>query len=262
MIQSFANKLSIRIMTEHTANPGGVGKAVLLRHAQSQWNLENRFSGWQDMDLSEAGVEEARRAGRLLKAAGLRFDRAFVSTLKRAVRTLELVLHELGQPGVTVERSWRLNERHYGALEGLNKQEIAAKYGPEQFRAWRRSYLTRPPELSPDDPRHPRHDPRYADVDPRLLPAGESLEDTLQRVVPYWEQAIVPHLAQGATVLVVSHGNTLRALVKHLDCLSDEAVERLEIPTGTPLVYEFDAAGGPLRHYSLQERGAATVTAA
>ncbi len=250
-------------MVEHPATPVAVvGKVVLMRHAQSLWNLENRFSGWQDMDLSVAGIEEARRAGRILKAAGLRFDRAYVSTLKRAARTLELVLHEIGQPGVTVERSWRLNERHYGAFEGMNKQEIAAKYGPEQFRAWRRGFVTRPPELSPDDPRHPRHDPRYADVDPGLLPAAESLQDTLQRVIPYWEQVIAPYLVQGQIVLVVSHGNTLRALIKHLDRLSDEAVERLEIPTGTPLVYEFDATGRPLRHYGLPQSSTASASAA
>jgi 2,3-bisphosphoglycerate-dependent phosphoglycerate mutase len=244
------------------SSPAAAGKAVLLRHAQSQWNLENRFSGWQDMDLSEAGVEEARRAAHLIKAAGLRFDRAFVSALKRAARTLEIVLQELGQNDVVVERSWRLNERHYGALEGLNKQEIAARYGSEQFRAWRRSYATRPPALSPEDPRHPRHDPRYADVDPALLPAAESLADTLQRVVPYWEQAILPHLIEGETVLVVSHGNTLRALVKYLDQLSDEAVEKLEIPTGVPLVYEFDAGGRPRRHYYLAQGSAASASAA
>lgn len=245
-----------------SAAAAAAGKAVLLRHAQSQWNLENRFSGWQDMDLSEAGVEEARRAGRLLKAAGLRFDRAYVSALKRAARTLELVLQELGQTDAIVERSWRLNERHYGALEGLNKLEIATRYGPEQFRAWRRGYATRPPALSLEDPRHPRHDPRYADVDPALLPAAESLADTLQRVVPYWEQAILPHLRKGETVLVVSHGNTLRALVKYLEHLSDEAVEKLEIPTGVPLVYEFDADGRPRRHYYLREGGTASASAA
>lgn len=252
-------------VTSHTGRTGPaapVGRAVLLRHAQSQWNLENRFSGWQDMDLSESGLEEARRAAALLKRGGMRFDRAFVSTLKRAARTLDIVLKELGQPDIVIERSWRLNERHYGALEGLNKQEIAAKYGPEQFRAWRRGFATRPPMLDPNDPRHPRHDPRYLGIDPSLLPAGESLEDTYHRVVPYWDQAVVPCLRQGENVLVVSHGNTLRALVKHLDGLSDEQVERLEIPTGVPLVYEFDDEGRPLRHYYLQECGAAPVSAA
>lgn len=243
-------------VTSHTgrSEPGAsVGRAVLLRHAQSQWNLENRFSGWQDMDLSESGIQEARHAAALLKRAGLRFDRAFVSTLKRAAHTLDIVLKELGQPDIVIERSWRLNERHYGALEGLDKQEIAAKYGADQFRAWRRGFATRPPMLDPNDPRHPRHDPRYLGMDPSLLPAGESLEDTYHRVVPYWQEAIVPRLIQGENVLVVSHGNTLRALVKHLDGLSDEQVERLEVPTGVPLVYEFDGEGRVRQRYYLEE---------
>jgi 2,3-bisphosphoglycerate-dependent phosphoglycerate mutase len=214
------------------------GTLVLLRHAQSTWNLENRFSGWADVSLSALGVEEARRAGRQLQRQGFAFDIAFVSRLVRARHTLDIVLAELGQSGLPTEASWRLNERHYGALQGLNKAETAARYGEAQFQRWRRGYRDTPPALATDDLRHPRHDPLYADVDPALLPATESLADTGRRVVPYWQRQIAPHLAAGWTVLVVAHGNTLRALVKHLDGLTQSEVECLEIATARPLVYE------------------------
>ncbi len=227
-------------------------RAVLLRHAQSLWNLENRFTGWQDVDLSPTGIEEAHRAGRLIRDHGFTFDRAFVSTLKRTTHTLDIVMHETGQTGITVERSWLLNERHYGALEGLDKKETAARYGDEQFQRWRRGYAERPPALTPHDTRHPRHSEHYAEVDPDQLPSTESLADTTRRVVEYWQTVIVPCLVRGKTILVVSHGNTLRGLVKHLDRLSDPEVERLEIPTGAPIVYEFNANAEPLRHYYLK----------
>ena len=217
------------------------GTLVLLRHAQSLWNLENRFSGWADMDLSEGGIAEAHRAGRLLRDHGLRFDRAFVSPLKRATQTLDIVRAELGQDKLPATVDWHLNERHYGALQGLDKAETAARYGAEQFQRWRRGYRDTPPPLAPNDPRHPRFDARYADLPTERLPATESLEDTERRVVAYWRQAIVPHLERGETVLVVSHGNTLRALVKHLRGMSESEVERLDIPTGVPLVYEYRA---------------------
>ena len=203
---------------------------ILLRHGQSQWNLENRFTGWVDVDLSEQGVREA----------ALEVDLAFTSVLKRAIRTLWIVLDELDRMWVPVYRSWRLNERHYGALQGLDKAETAARYGEEQVKLWRRSYRVRPPELSPDDPRHPRFDPRYAALDPRVLPSAESLEETLLRVLPYWHERIVPALRSGARVLIAAHGNSLRALVKYLDALSEEAVVELNIPTGFPLLYQLD----------------------
>ncbi len=227
------------------------GTLVLLRHAQSLWNLENRFSGWADMDLSAGGIAEAHRAGALLRERAFVFDRAFVSVLTRATRTLDVVLAELGQGGLPVTADWHLNERHYGALQGLNKAETAARYGAEQFQRWRRGYHDRPPALDADDRRHPRFDPRYAGLAPELLPATESLADTERRVVPYWQQAIVPCLAAGERVLVVAHGNTFRALIRHLDRLSVAAVEKLEVPTGQPLVYEFNADLQPRRFYYL-----------
>lgn len=230
------------------------GTLVLLRHAQSLWNLENRFSGWADMDLSAGGIAEAHRAGALLRARGCGFDRAFVSPLKRATRTLDIVLAELGQGELPVTVDWHLNERHYGALQGLNKAETAARYGAEQFQRWRRGYADRPPALDPNDPRHPRFDARYAGFAPELLPATESLADTERRVVPYWQQAIAPCLAAGERVLIVGHGNTFRALIRHLDQLSVEAVEKLEVPTGQPLVYEFGADRQPRRSYYLSPR--------
>lgn len=216
----------------------GQHKLVLLRHAQSLWNLENRFSGWADIDLSEHGVDEARRAGRLLEAHGFTFDEAYASRLTRAIRTLMIVLDELGLLWIPVFKSWQLNERHYGALEGADKAEVAARFGAEQVHRWRRGFHDRVEALDLDDARHPRFDRRYADVDPQRLPAVESLADTYERVVAYWSAVIAPRVGAGRRILVVSHGNTLRALVKYLDRLSDEAVESLEIPTGRPLVYE------------------------
>jgi 2,3-bisphosphoglycerate-dependent phosphoglycerate mutase len=215
------------------------GTAVLLRHAQSVWNRENRFTGWADVGLTESGMDEARRAGAQLRAQGFAFDIAFVSRLARAKQTLDIVLAELDLPVIPVGVSWRLNERHYGALQGLDKTETAARYGADQFRRWRRGYEDRPPALGFVDPRHPRFDPAYAAVPRALLPATESLADTERRAVPYWRNMIVPHLEAGKQVLVVAHGNTLRALVKHLEQLSAEQVERLEIPTARALVYEW-----------------------
>lgn len=227
------------------------GTLVLLRHAQSLWNLENRFSGWADMDLSASGIAEAHRAGTLLHARGFVFDRAFVSPLKRATRTLDIVLAELDLGELPVTVDWHLNERHYGALQGLNKAETAARYGAEQFQRWRRGYHDRPPALDLDDPRHPRFDARYASFAPELLPATESLADTERRVVPYWQQVIAPRVAAGERVLIVGHGNTFRALIRHLDQLSVAAVEKLEVPTGQPLVYEFNTELQPRRSYYL-----------
>ena len=197
---------------------------ILLRHGQSQWNLENRFTGWVDVDLSAAGVEEAQRAGDLLASEGFAIDRAFTSVLKRAIRTLWISLDRMDQMWVPVERSWQLNERHYGALQGLDKAETAAKYGDEQVLIWRRSYDTPPPLLDEDSPEHPRHDRRYASVPADSLPAGESLALTLVRVLPYWEEKILPCLKRGETVLVAAHGNSLRALIKHLDQMSNEEI--------------------------------------
>ncbi len=215
-------------------------KLILLRHGQSVWNLDNRFTGWTDVDLSELGIAEARTAGRQLAEANLNITQAFTSVLKRAIRTLWIVLEELDLMWIPVARSWRLNERHYGALQGLNKAETAAKYGAEQVHQWRRSYGVAPPALEPDDPRHPRFDGQYPGLDPSELPATESLADTYGRVMPYWTQAIVPRLEEGEDVLVSAHGNSLRALVKHLDGMSDEDIRDLNIPTGIPLVYELD----------------------
>jgi 2,3-bisphosphoglycerate-dependent phosphoglycerate mutase len=221
------------------------GTAVLLRHAQSVWNRENRFTGWENVGITEAGAEEARRAGARLRRQGFTFDIAFVSRLARARQTLDIVLAELGQTDLPVGVSWRLNERHYGALQGLDKTETAARYGAAQFQRWRRGYEDRPPALDFDDLRHPRFDSTYAVVPRELLPATESLADTERRVVPYWRQMVVPYLEAGARVLVVAHGNTLRALVKHLERLSAEQVERLDIPTARAIVYEW-ADGHPV----------------
>ncbi len=216
----------------------GHHKLVLLRHAQSLWNLENRFTGWADVDLSEQGIAEARRAARLLKAHDFTFDEAYTSRLTRAIRTLMVVLDELGLLWIPVFKSWQLNERHYGALEGADKKEVTARFGAEQVHRWRRGFRDRVEPLDPDEARHPRVDRRYADVDPQRLPAVESLADTYDRIVAYWSAVVVPRVAAGRRILVVSHGNTLRALVKYVDRLSDRAVETLEIPTGRPLVYE------------------------
>ena len=224
--------------------PGPV-KLVLVRHGQSIWNLENLFTGWTDVDLTAQGCEEARQAGRELAGEGIVPDVVFTSVLKRAIRTEWLMLDELDLLWLPVMRSWRLNERHYGALQGLNKAQTVDRHGEAQVKIWRRSYDIPPPPLSLDDQRHPRFDRRYADVDPDDLPATESLKDTLARVLPYWEQRIVPELKAGRQVLVVAHGNSLRALVKMLDGLSEQAVVELNIPTGVPLLYEFDAALRP-----------------
>jgi 2,3-bisphosphoglycerate-dependent phosphoglycerate mutase len=225
-----------------------MAKLVLLRHGESDWNRENRFTGWTDVDLSPQGITEARAAGRLLKTEGYDFDVAYTSVLKRALRTLWIALDELDRMWLPVEKSWRLNERHYGALQGLNKAEMAAKYGEAQVLAWRRSYDTPPPPLTPDDPRYEGSDRRYAGVD---VPLTESLKDTVARAVPYWQSSIAPALRAGKRVLVAAHGNSMRALVKHLDGISDEAIVKLNIPTGVPLVYELDESLKPLRHYYL-----------
>jgi 2,3-bisphosphoglycerate-dependent phosphoglycerate mutase len=223
-------------------------RIVLLRHGESVWNRENRFTGWTDVDLSGAGVEEARAAGRLLAGERFAFDQAFTSVLRRAVRTLWLALEEMDRVWLPVEKHWRLNERHYGALQGLNKAETAAKFGEAQVLAWRRSYDTPPPALAPGDPRHEARDPRYAGVE---VPRTECLQDTVARVLPYWNETIAPAVRAGRRVLVAAHGNSLRALIKHLDGVSDAEIVGLNVPTGVPLVYELDGALQPLRHYYL-----------
>jgi 2,3-bisphosphoglycerate-dependent phosphoglycerate mutase len=214
------------------------GKLVLCRHGQSDWNLKNLFTGWTDVDLTEQGRQEAVEAGRCLRELGYDFDVAFTSVLKRAIRTLWLMLDEMDRMWIPVVRDWRLNERHYGALQGLNKAETAAKYGDEQVHVWRRSYATAPPPLAPDDERHPRHDPRYAGI--ANLPATESLATTLERVEPCWNAFIAPELQRGKDVLIAAHGNSLRALVKMLDAVSDDEITGFNIPTGIPLAYELD----------------------
>jgi 2,3-bisphosphoglycerate-dependent phosphoglycerate mutase len=232
-------------------------KVVLLRHGESDWNRENRFTGWTDVDLSARGLIEAKEAGVLLREAGVTFDLAYTSVLKRAIRTCWIALDELDLLWIPVIRDWRLNERHYGALQGLNKAETAARHGEDQVKVWRRSYDTPPPELSRDDPRHPSHDRRYAGLSPAELPATESLKDTVARFVPYWQDAIAPEIARGTRVLIAAHGNSLRALVKYLDGLSDQEVVELNIPTGIPLVYELDAALKPIRREYLGDPEAA-----
>ncbi len=224
---------------------------VLLRHGESEWNRANRFTGWIDVGLSEAGREEARKAGLALKAHGFAFDIAYASVLKRAIDTLALVLEVLDQPSLRVVNSWRLNERHYGALQGLNKAETAEQYGAEQVHIWRRSYTTRPRALDENDKRHPRFDPNYADLDRSLLPATESLKDTSDRVLPYWHETIAPTVRAGKRVIISAHGNSLRALVKDLDGISDEDIPNLNIPTGIPLIYEFDDDLNVIKHYYL-----------
>lgn len=221
---------------------------VLLRHGQSTWNLENRFTGWTDVGLTEQGVAEAREAGRLMKAEGFDFDLAYTSRQRRAIKTLWLALEEMGLEWIDVVRHWRLNERHYGALQGLNKAETAEKHGDEQVLIWRRSYDTPPPALEPDDERHPSRDRRYADLSPDELPLTECLKDTVERFVPYWEKVIAPTVKSGKRVLITAHGNSLRALVKYLDGVSDEEIVGLNIPTGVPLVYELDDAMNAVSH--------------
>ena len=222
-------------------------RIVLLRHGESAWNRENRFTGWKDVDLSEKGVEEARAAGRLLKDEGFEFDFAFTSVLKRAIRTLNFVLEEMDRLWIPVEKDWRLNERHYGALQGLNKAQTAAKYGEKQVLEWRRSYDVPPPPLAPGDERDAARDPRYRALAPAQIPRTECLKDTVARAVPYWIERIAPRVAAGERVLVVAHGNSLRALIKYFDGMSDEAIIHENVPTGIPLVYEFDAGMKPVR---------------
>ena len=223
-------------------------KLVLLRHGESTWNLENRFTGWTDVDLTPRGVGEAQEAGRLLKEGGYRFDVAHTSLLKRAIRTLWLALDGLDQMWLPVYKTWRLNERHYGALQGLNKGETAAKFGEAQVKVWRRSYSDPPPALTPDDERYPGHDARYAGLDKDDLPLTESLKETVARFLPYWHATIVPEIRAGKRVLIAAHGNSLRALVKHLDGMSEAEIVELNIPTGVPLVYELDRDLKPVGH--------------
>jgi 2,3-bisphosphoglycerate-dependent phosphoglycerate mutase len=234
-----------------------VPRLVLLRHGQSLWNLENRFTGWTDVDLTEQGRAEAQSAGRLLKADGFGFDIAFTSVLTRAIRTNWIVLDELDLLWIPVTRDWRLNERHYGALQGLDKAETAAKHGDAQVKLWRRSYDLPPPALTLDDPRHPSHDPRYASLSPADLPATESLKDTVARFLPYWHETIAPAIRAGRRVLITAHGNSLRALVKYLDHISDADIVDRNIPTGIPLVYELDRDLQPISSRYLGDPDAA-----
>ena len=228
-----------------------MGQLVLLRHGQSVWNLENRFTGWTDVDLSDQGRAEAHNAGKLLKAEGYQFDETHTSVLKRAIRTLWIVLDEMDLMWIPVHRSWRLNERHYGALQGLHKQAIVEKYGYEQVHKWRRSYDVRPPSLDKTDHRHPRFDPRYSTLKDEDLPSTECLKDTLHRVLPYWHEKLEPALKDGKRILIAAHGNSLRALVKYLDHVTDDEITGLNIPTGFPLVYELDEGLNAIRHYYL-----------
>lgn len=239
-----------------------MAQLVLLRHGESQWNKENRFTGWTDVDLTEKGRAEAAAAGQLLKAEGFGFDLAFTSVLTRAIRTCWIALDELQLLWIPVRRDWRLNERHYGALQGLNKAETAAKHGDAQVKIWRRSYDIPPPPLTPDDPRHPSHDPRYASLSASELPSTESLKDTVARFLPYWHEAIAPEIRAGRRVLITAHGNSLRALVKYLDGISDADIVGLNIPTGIPLVYDLDEDLRPRSHRYLGDAEAAARAAA
>jgi 2,3-bisphosphoglycerate-dependent phosphoglycerate mutase len=236
-------------------------KLVLLRHGESEWNKENRFTGWTDVPLSTTGVEEATAAGKLLVKEGYVFDVAFTSVLRRAIKTLWLALEEMDLMWIPVHNSWRLNERHYGALQGLNKAETAELHGMEQVTLWRRSYDVPPPPLAPDDPRYPGGDPRYASLTPEELPRAESLKDTVARFLPYWHETIAPTVRSGKRVVIAAHGNSLRALVKYLDRMNDEAIVGLNIPTGIPLVYELDDDLRPLRSYYLGDTEAAAEAA-
>ncbi len=224
---------------------------ILVRHGESVWNQENRFTGWTDVDLSHQGLEEARKAGQSLKTAGMSFDVAWTSVLKRAIRTLWIILDEMDLMWLPVQKSWRLNERHYGSLQGLNKAELAAKLGEQQVQIWRRSYATAPPPLDKDDPRYPGLDPRYATLKLDELPVTESLKDTVARFLPCWHENLGPAVRSGQRVIVVAHGNSIRAMVKYLDNVADEGIVHVNIPTGIPLVYELDANLRPLRHYYL-----------
>ena len=237
-------------------------KVVLLRHGESTWNKENRFTGWKDVDLSDKGRAEAQESGRLMKDAGFAFDLAFTSVLKRAIKTLNIALEELDQLWLPVTKHWRLNERHYGALQGLNKAETAAKHGEAQVKIWRRSYDIPPPPLTPDDERWSGRDPRYKGLAASEIPASESLKDTVERFLPYWHETIAPAIASGKRVLIAAHGNSLRALVKYLDNVSEKDIVELNIPTGIPLVYELDDRLKPIRHYYLGDAEAAAKAAA
>jgi len=236
-------------------------KLVLIRHGQSAWNLENRFTGWTDVDLTEQGIEEAVAGAKLLKEQGFAFDIAHTSLLKRAIRTLWLVQDEMDMLWLPVVKTWRLNERHYGALQGLNKAETARKYGDEQVFVWRRSFDIPPPELEKGDERYPGNDPRYAALPSAELPLSESLKTTIDRTMPYWFETVAPQIQEGKRVLIVAHGNSLRGLVKYLDGMSDEDITQLNIPTGLPLVYELDDALKPIRHYYLGDQEAAAKAA-
>ena len=237
-------------------------KVVLLRHGESTWNRENRFTGWTDVDLSDRGVAEAKEAGRLLREDGYVFDIAFTSVLKRAIKTLGIALDTLDQLWIPVTKSWKLNERHYGALQGLNKAETAAKHGDAQIKIWRRSYDIPPPPLTAGDPRHPAHDPRYRGLSASELPLTESLKETVARFLPYWHETIAPTIKSGQRVVIAAHGNSLRALVMYLDNLSESAIVELNIPTGIPLVYELDDNLKPLRRCYLGDPAAAEAAAA
>lgn len=237
-------------------------KIVLIRHGESTWNKENRFTGWTDVPLSEKGLSEAIAAGQLLKSEGYVFDKAYTSVLKRAIKTLWCVLEEMDLMWIPVQNSWKLNERHYGALQGLNKAETAEKYGEAQVKIWRRSYDTRPPLLEKTDERYPGKDPRYASLYEAELTTGECLKDTVARVVPYWESTIAPEIKAGKKLIIAAHGNSLRALVKYLDNVSDDAIVELNIPTGIPLVYELDANLKPIKSYYLGDADAIAAAAA
>lgn len=237
-------------------------KLVLLRHGESDWNRENRFTGWTDVDLSEKGVDEARSSGQLMKGEDLVFDIAYTSVLKRAINTLHLALSEMDLLWIPVRKSWRLNERHYGGLQGLNKAETAAKHGDDQVLIWRRSYDVPPPELDPSDERYPGKDPRYGDLGDAELPKTECLKDTVERFLPLWHETIAPTIKSGKRVIIAAHGNSLRALVKYLDNISDEEIVKLNIPTGVPLVYELDDDLNPIRHYYLGDQDAIAAKAA
>lgn len=228
-------------------------KLVLVRHGQSEWNLENKFTGWTDVSLSPKGIEEAKEAGRVLKEKGFHFDLGFTSQLKRAEDTLDYILKEMREENIEIKRSWKLNERHYGALQGLNKDETKKKYGEEQVLLWRRSTNVRPPELELTDPRYPGNDPKYKDLKEDELPRTENLLDTIKRVVEYWNSDIKPELEKGRKVIIAAHGNSLRGLIKYLDNISDEDIIKLELQTGNPICYELDDTLKPIRHYYLKE---------
>ena len=238
-----------------------MNKLILLRHGQSQWNLENKFTGWTDVDLTLKGEVEAKEAGSLLSAENIDINMVFTSVLKRAINTMKICLNNLGNANIEIFYDWRLNERHYGALQGLNKLETAKKYGDEQVLIWRRSYDIRPPELDINDKRHPRFDKKYNSLNENEIPLCECLKDTVLRFLPYWENNIIPHVKSGKTIMIVAHGNSLRALVKHLDNISNEDIVRLNIPTGIPLVYELDENLTPTKNYYLgdQERISAKI---